>query len=694
MILEERYTLSTERIGEIADEFMPEIPFKEYFKDTAAFMTLIKMVIGLSEDNELCKLDEKAAKNLNQELYKDILPENYDTSYLNPGFMHEMAINNGVDPKIGQYLCFLSAELKGLIPYAFEGKKEIVTIYQELFIEIYNMITYSFMDGETPDPEEIRDVLYWFERDNLEIILKDRITDTLSPERSFIRDKIMSSDLTSTRYLYDFGEYITDNELKTAEFLNTFSSEEIEAMASTYTEGYRIGFIKASKPLDKKTTVDIRYCLGFERIVREAVKQFEKMGLQPILYRAASLAVVKKSLNRIGCYGAIPNRQFDYDHREDNALFLDSEYIQRRLDLMKNIYEENKELAYGYAGPAVMEVFGEDPFAPKACEHAMKLSDRQRKLSVELSDKSGRLVNEYINREERSFTIIAYPLPEIGKDYEAIFKDTVKINTLDQGKYEKMQQKMIDVLDRADRVHVAGKREAGNVTELTVELCKLNDPLHETKFENCVADVNIPVGEVFTSPVLKGTNGCLHVTEVYLNGLKYKDLHVYFKDGMVSDYSCKNFEGEEENRRFIEDNLLFHHKSLPMGEFAIGTNTTAYRMSRDYDIGGRLPILIGEKTGPHFAIGDTCYSHEEEVRVYNPDKKEIIARSNECSDKRKTKPEEAYFYCHTDITIPYSELGLIEAIHPDGSITEIIKDGLFVLEGLSELNEPLLSDNC
>ena len=62
-----------------------------------------------------------------------------------------------------------------------------------------------------------------------------------------------------------------------------------------------------------------------------------------------------------------------------------------------------------------------------------------------------------------------------------------------------------------------------------------------------------------------------------------------------------------------------------MGEFAIGTNTTAYCMARKYDIAAKLPILIAEKTGPHFAVGDTCYSHEEDMVTYNPDGKQIVA---------------------------------------------------------------------
>lgn len=53
---------------------------------------------------------------------------------------------------------------------------------------------------------------------------------------------------------------------------------------------------------------------------------------------------------------------------------------------------------------------------------------------------------------------------------------------------------------------------------------------------------------------------------------------------MVEKYTCANFEDEAENKNYIRDNVLMHHETLPMGEFAIGTNTTAYRMARDCDI--------------------------------------------------------------------------------------------------------------
>ena len=302
------------------------------------------------------------------------------------------------------------------------------------------------------------------------------------------------------------------------------------------------------------------------------------------------------------------------------------------------------------------------------------------------SGKSYAIVNNYIKGEERSFTIIAYPIPEIGNDYEKIFDETVKINTLDYDVYCKIQKNIIDALDKADYVEVKGMN--GNKTDICVNLMKKTNAEKQTVFENCLADVNIPLGEVFTSPVLAKTNGVINVSEVYLNDLKFKNLSVTLKDGMVADYTCDNFADEEKNREFFKENVLYNHETLPIGEFAIGTNTTAYVMANKYDIVYKLPILIVEKMGPHFALGDTCYSRAEDIKVYNPDGKEIISKENEISSLRKTQPEKAYFNCHTDITIPYEEIGSITAVEIDGKRTDIIRNGRFVLEGCEELNRP------
>ena len=78
------------------------------------------------------------------------------------------------------------------------------------------------------------------------------------------------------------------------------------------------------------------------------------------------------------------------------------------------------------------------------------------------------------------------------------------------------------------------------------------------------------------------------------------------------------------------------------------------------------------------------------LRAYNGAvAKEIIARENEISALRKTEPEKAYYGCHTDITLPYDELGCLYGVTETGEEIPVIKDGLFVLPGTEALNEAL-----
>nr|WP_303242443.1 aminopeptidase [uncultured Blautia sp.] len=668
----ERYKLAKERIAQIPEENIVKMPYQDFFIKEAEFLQ--KVISVMDENQEQDKtLEELQAQNY--ELYQDVLPQNYEKSYGNPVYAQKML------GEYGRAFTFLYTELHGTIGYAFEKKVWDITVGLELFLEMYS----AFSEEELPAEKQVREILLSYVNDYCQDMVETRIREGVDPEEDFAVNIIMKSDLNDLRYLYRFGEYISESQLETARFLNSMSQEEIDSMAGTYTEGYRMGFVTGRKDIRKKKTVNIRYELGFERMVKAAILQFEEMGLKAVIYRHALHAVNKRSQNRVGFTGAVANPQFDYDHRQDSALFMDSDFVKRKLRAMQTSYDEYADLAEVHGGPAVIETFGEKPFSPVNKEECWTFSEAQQKLQVELDNESGQIVNRYIKGEERSFTIIAYPIPEIGENFQDIFREIVKINTLNYKKYQKIQQTIIDTLDTCEWVEIKGKGD--NETDLLIHLHTLTDPQKQTNFENCVADVNIPLGEVFTSPVLAGTGGILHVSKVYLNGLQFCDLKLVFDCGQVIDYTCSNFDTEEENRKYIEDNILFHHPRLAMGEFAIGTNTTAYVAAQKYDIADKLPILIAEKMGPHFAVGDTCYSWAEDTPVYNPDGKEIIARDNEISEMRKDDVSLAYYGCHTDITIPYDELGSICAVDDDGDMIPVIEDGRFVLPGTEALNE-------
>mgnify|MGYP004524796299 FL=1 len=673
----ERMELAAERISQIAADSNVPVPFARFFKEEAQFITKMLELSEIIREKKTQQWTLEEWKLNNESLYADILPEQYQTSFGNP----EYAVQE-LGEVHGRILSFLYAEIRGLIVFAFEQRWDDILIICELFIEIYN----CFEEEELPGYRQIQQIVYWYVSDYSDQTLAYRIREAVDPSLDFATKIIMESDLNDLRYLYQYGEYVNDSIIETAKFLNRLPQEEIDRIASVYTEGYRIGFILGNKDLSKKKTVNIRYILGFERIIRKAIENFAEMGLKPVIYRSAVQSINKREHLRIGYYGAIPNKQFEYDHKGDAAIYLDRAFMERKLGVMRSAYEEYKELANTHAGPACVETFGEVPFVPVNKEAAYRLSEKQQKLSVELANETAQITNKYIIGEERSFTIIAFPVPEIGEKFEEIFAETVKINTLDYQLYQRIQQTIINTLDKGKKVHILGT--GVNQTDLTINLIDLKNPEKETIFENCVADVNIPVGEVFTSPKLAGTNGVLHVSEVYLDELRYENLKITFKDGMITEYTCSNFETEEENQKYVRENVLFHHDTLPMGEFAIGTNTTAYVMAEKYGIGAKLPILIAEKMGPHFAVGDTCYSWAEDTAVFNPDGKEIIARDNEVSILRKEDLSKAYFGCHTDITIPYKELGLLTVMNEDGTETPIIRDGRFVLPGTEELNKP------
>ena len=673
----ERWQLAVERIRQIAED--PEVDggAGDYFKRTAEFVLLMLEALEKAENGwmETASLEELQAWN--DRLYGDIAGKAYESSYANPAW----AVSRLPDA-CGQILSFVYTELRGMIVYACERRTEEMLICMELFLQIHS----EFTGGEVPSREQLASDVYWFISDYSDVMVAGRVREQLDPSLSFARDIIMEADLMDPRYLYRFGEYISGTEIGTSRYLAGLSGGEVDRIAGVFTEGYRRGFEAAGKPLHRKKTVNIRYGLGFERIIRQAVKQFEAMGLESIIYRAAVSRVNMRENARIGYCGSSPNKQYDYDHRGDAALFMDRAFAERRIGVLKTAYERYREPARTHGGPAVLEIFGETPFVPETKPEALKLDEKQQEIQVSLNNRTGQLVNTYIPGEERSFTIMAFPVPDIGPRFEEIFRETMKLNTLDSRTWQQIQQNLINVLDTGVSVHILGKGD--NRTDLKVMLAGIRDPKKETLFENCVADVNIPVGEVFTSPALAGTDGVLHVTGVYLDGLFYRDLSLTFRDGMVTEYTCKNYGQEEENRRYIRENVLMHHETLPMGEFAIGTNTAAYVTARKYGIEGRLPILIAEKMGPHFAVGDTCFSWEEDVSTYNPDGKRMVAKENACSALRKEDIKKAYFNCHTDITIPYDELQEIAVVQEDGRRISLIRDGRFVLPGTEELNRP------
>ncbi len=688
-IINTRFKLAAARIKEIAKESRQKGKegqelYKGFCEIADHYTALLKLLAVVASDDKFEACDSDKLKKLYDQVFASILPRNYETGYANPAYAVKM-----LGAKNGKLMTILAADAFDAQVHAFSGNTELFTMYLELFIEIYciyesHILPFGDREAQLAAAfDEAKQDYRAFRLDNILIFLQSEYDEKYDSTGCRIR-AILDSDMSDEKYLYRYGEYITENNLESYRYLKSQSAETIRAMAETTYSGYLRGFTTMSANFKEKGITGLHYPIGFELMAKELVILLEKRGNTVVMYQDS----FRNRTGRLrGCAISPVNPQFSYDHRNDHAFWYDKVYAERFSRATEVVCEEKKEVLAKFNGPVLVESFGEKEFNPINKKECLKLSKSQNLLKVQAINRISETVEKYMPEEESSFCIIAYPLPSIGSDYHAIFEETIKINNLSNEEYQKIQQAIIDVLDKGVAAHIKGRN--GNETDLTVALWPLKDPKKETVFENCTADVNIPVGEVFTSPVLKGTNGLLHVKRVFLKGYEYKNLRIWFKDGMTEKLSCENFKTEKENQDFLAESLLFYHDSIPMGEFAIGTNTRAFKMAEKYGIQSKLPILIAEKTGPHFAIGDTCYSHAEDHKVYNPDGKEIVARENECAALRNTDPQKAYFNCHTDITIPYDDLAHIVSVRADGSTEAIISEGRFVVKGALALNKAL-----
>ena len=568
--------------------------------------------------------------------------------------------------ELGPVISYIAYQMRENLIYAPRHMRFAMSWNQRLFLDIAELLV-NHAPLKTLK-ECIESHALSQARDRAGLMLHERFI----PDGCQGEDRIAYGDLQDPGFLYTLGRRVTKEDQELFLFMNSLPEESIEKMASSFVEGFRKGFFVDAKDIVIKKTVGIYHRLGMERMTRKAMELFaSEIHYRPFISR------VKMTQK---------NQQCQYDHRFDMALIFNAEFGEKMNDALEEEVEQNASMLRLYGGPAVIDSFGEAPFIPKKGKGSITFSEEQMPAYTEYMNRRSELLYRYMPQRETSYTMVAYPVPQIGKDFVPLFEEMIQINTLDNEKYLQVQQHIIDALDQGVKVEIQGAR--GNETKLEIALAPIEDPKHQTNFYNCVADVNIPLGEIFTSPQLEGTNGVLHVESFYADGLSFKNLKLTFTDGYVTDYSCENFPTEEENRAFVRENLLFPHETLPMGEFAIGTNTLAYKMARQYDIVEQLPILIVEKMGPHFAVGDTCFSWSEDNPTFNPDGKRIIAKDNECSILRREDVSKAYFNCHTDITIPYDELGSIRVVRPDGSEIPLIENGRFVLPGTEELNRP------
>lgn len=386
----ERWQLAADRILEIRDLNAKDVPevFRDFFWKTADFICMMIALRQEIQEDAWEKADMEVLRRKNRSCYEDILPGRYGMSYANPAYA-----SAGMGKPYGQYLSFLYMELRGLIVFAFEKRDWDFVAAMELYLQMYG----EFAQEQFAKAESVRRILYWYSSDYCQDMVEYRLREKLNPSLSFAKRIVMEADLASPSYLYQYGEYVTEEEERTAADLAALSQKAIDARAESCIEEYRLRCAEEGMDLSGKRTVEIRYRLGYERIVRAVLEKLELMGLQPVLPRRAVHAVFRGDHLRVGYCGAVPNPQCEYDHRNDAGIFLDEEYVQRRLRATQELYENRKEAVSHAAGFIVIGTGREEAkgAAPAACEDAIRLHAKQQKLQLRLTKELSRIAERY-----------------------------------------------------------------------------------------------------------------------------------------------------------------------------------------------------------------------------------------------------------------------------------------------------------
>ena len=300
VFLQERYDLTKEKIAEIISEDYGDEKTAAYFKEVAVFLQLMDAYYRFVKEDGLKATSLEELKEWNQKLFQDILPQNYENSYANPTYAVAQ-----LGEEYGKLLCALYAEVRSMIVPVTEQKLEEILIRAELFVEVYSAFEYEWQEcGKWPAYESLKQILYWYVSDYSEIVQEESIRAQVVSEGNYALNVLKNADLSDLRYLYQYGEYVTENEERTAAFMNTLPQEKIDLMADTYTEGYRKGFVNSGKDLSKKETAELYYALGFERMMVKAIENLEKMGLKPVLRRSPAGILQGGGLFKLGCTGA------------------------------------------------------------------------------------------------------------------------------------------------------------------------------------------------------------------------------------------------------------------------------------------------------------------------------------------------------------------------------------------------------
>ena len=150
---------------------------------------------------------------------------------------------------------------------------------------------------------------------------------------------------------------------------------------------------------------------------------------------------------------------------------------------------------------------------------------------------------------------------------------------LDYAELNERMKPLHEFLAKSKEVHLVGE---GTDIKLSIE---------GQTWIPCAGDVNIPDGEIFSSPILDSVNGHITYAPSVYNGKPFGWIRLEVKDGVVVDF-------DSDNKEALRAVLETDEGAKRFGEFAIGTNPhisePMFDILFDEKIWGSIHLTLGQ----------------------------------------------------------------------------------------------------
>ena len=295
-----------------------------YFLNLISKIQYFDKLITDFDKKEIGDYSLKDLEKIRKEIDSEISPENYPTSYANHKYCSE-----NLDDEFGALLAFYYASILALSKSVFTKKIYIINK------KVHNLI--KVIESWEKGNENFRELMTEVAKEQNKDEQITSLKLSYDPDLDLNYEIVVNSDLNNFAYLYKYGENVSDNEVKIAEFLQNYDEKKIDELSNSIMKSYIRGIVNANKSMDVRKNIMFIYNVGQEKIVRCVVKKMEESGFKPLLSRVDSTAV---------------NKQFGFDHKFDNAFYLDEKYVEdfiTGLTLSQAVVKiENNNLVYFY----------------------------------------------------------------------------------------------------------------------------------------------------------------------------------------------------------------------------------------------------------------------------------------------------------------------------------------------------------